>query len=173
MKRYGLQIDDTDLRSIERVLERTSDEQADAFPIIATYVEAEETRNSARNLISKRLVEFEAIMDDFMIGKRIRLDARNGIRILTDEGALTEDDLSSGEYHFLYMMVSALLCERVGSIIAIDEPELSLHVKWQRKLVSALSRCAARASPLFILATHSVAISAEHRSAVHEISAVE
>jgi ABC-type dipeptide/oligopeptide/nickel transport system ATPase component len=71
------------------------------------------------------------------------------------------------------MMVAALLCLQRGSIIAIDEPELSLHVTWQRKVVSARSRCAAGASPLFLFATHSAAIAAEHRDRVKELEIEE
>ncbi|OAD20766.1 hypothetical protein THIOM_003509, partial [Candidatus Thiomargarita nelsonii] len=47
------------------------------------------------------------------------------------------------------------------SIIAIDEPELSLHVSWQRQLIRALCDCASGALPLFLFATHSSSIGAE------------
>lgn len=112
-------------------------------------------------------------MEEFLIDKSIIIDVNNGLSIRSRNQVLEEDDLSSGEYHFLYMMVSALLCRRLGSIIAIDEPELSLHVSWQRKLVSALARCAAGASPLFLFATHSLAISAEHSDKVKQLNPLD
>jgi len=175
MKRFGLQTDDADLKALIDLLE---DEHHAKNPfsltVIEAYVETQETRNKARELIAKRLLEFESIMDEFLVGKFVRIDARSGLRIQTKGGtALTETELSSGEYHFLYMMVTALLCQRLGSIIAIDEPELSLHVTWQRRVLSALARCAAGAAPLFVFATHSPAISAEHSDKIYELSAVE
>jgi predicted ATPase len=122
----------------------------------------QQNRSQTRELIADRLIGFENIMDDFLVGKSVRVDGKTGLRIEAPTGNLSEIDLSSGEYHFLYMMVTALLCFRSGSIIAIDEPELSLHVTWQRKVVSALARCASGAAPLFLFATHSTAIGAEH-----------
>jgi hypothetical protein len=124
-------------------------------------------------LIANRLVQFENIMDEFLVGKSVKINSRDGLSIIGTSGTLTERNLSSGEFHFLYMMVAALLCQRTGTIIAIDEPELSLHVSWQRRLVSGLSKCAAGASPLFFLATHATAISANHKYAVQQLSAIE
>lgn len=173
MQRYGLQTDDDDLTSLQGVLSDPKFQTTQDISLIETYVEIQEGIQEQRSLIAKRLTEFEAIMDEFLFDKEIRIDARRGLSIQTKLKNLSEDDLSSGEYHFLYMMVSALLCRRLGSVIAIDEPELSLHISWQRKLVSALTRCAAGASPLFLFATHSLAIQAEHADKVVALSAID
>jgi predicted ATPase len=63
-------------------------------------------------------------------------------------------------------MVAALVTKRRGTVIAIDEPEMSMHIAWQRKLVDALLRCASNASPQFIFATHAPDIVAEHRESL-------
>lgn len=173
MTRFGLQTDDTDLDTLTTLLSNNSQYSDNAsLAVLATYVSMQETRNQTRELIMKRLLNFEAIMEDFLVGKTVRVDPTLGLRIEAPTGPLKETDLSSGEYHFLYMMVSALLSHRTGSIIAIDEPELSLHVTWQRKVIGALARCASGASPLFLFATHSAAISAEHKERV-KVLAVE
>jgi len=174
MARIGLQTDDEDLDTLSVLLSQESrytDEPS--LAVLATYVAMQETRSQTRDLIAKRLLSFEEIMDDFLVGKTVRVDSRVGLQIQAPTGTLSETDLSSGEYHFLYMMVSALLSHRSGSVIAIDEPELSLHVSWQRRVVSALARCASGASPLFLFATHSAAISAEHKDRVKVLSAEE
>lgn len=173
MKRLGLQTDDANLSALAGLLRDDAYQETHSLTLLETYVEMQESQNKARELIAGRLLGFEQIMDEFLIGKSIRIDPREGLRIQTENGPLIESDLSSGEYHFLCMMVSALLCQRSGSIIAIDEPELSLHVIWQRKVLNALARCAARASPLFIFATHSAAISAEHADKVYSLSPLE
>jgi ABC-type dipeptide/oligopeptide/nickel transport system ATPase component len=173
MARIGLQTDDTDLDTLAELLAQNSQYTDNAsLAVLVTYVAMQETRNQTRELIAKRLLSFEDIMDDFLVGKTVRVDPRVGLQIQAQTGNLNETDLSSGEYHFLYMMVSALLSQRSGSIIAIDEPELSLHVTWQRRVISALARCASGASPLFLFATHSAAISAEHSDRV-KVLAVE
>jgi AAA domain, putative AbiEii toxin, Type IV TA system len=174
MARIGLQTDEDDLDTLAALLSHDSQYRDSAsVAVLGTYVAMQEARNQTRELIVKRLLNFETIMDDFLVGKTVRVDPKMGLRIEGVTGLLKETDLSSGEYHFLYMMVSALLSHRSGSIIAIDEPELSLHVTWQRKMIRALAHCASGASPLFLFATHSAAISAEHAERVKVLGAEE
>jgi predicted ATPase len=167
LKRMGVHTDEQDLDNLMNVLSLKNEYDDNAsLAVLEAYVEMQVNKDLTRNLIVARLENFESIMAKFFVGKTVKIDKHEGLRIESPTGPLKETDLSSGEYHFLYMMVSALLCLRSGSIIAIDEPELSLHVSWQRKIVGALARCAAGASPLFLFATHSSAIAAEHRDRV-------
>ena len=65
--------------------------------------------------------------------------------------------LSSGEKHFLRILVSTLL---VGeSSLIVDEPEISMHVDWQKDLIKSLRALNAEAQ--FIFATHSPEIMAD------------
>jgi len=162
MKRLGLAIDSHDLESLTQLLRSEVNLTTDEWATLETYVQMLENQNEVRERLTTRLLRFEAIMDEFLIGKKIHLDADKGLKIETSQGnEIKEIQLSSGEYHFLYMMVTALVSHSFGTIIAIDEPELSLHVSWQRKLIRALRDCASGASPLFLFATHSSAIGAE------------
>lgn len=65
--------------------------------------------------------------------------------------AINSDLLSAGEKQMLSFVSYNGLAENVP--IFIDEPELSLHVDWQRKLFSTLMR--QRSGNQFIIATHS------------------
>jgi predicted ATP-dependent endonuclease of OLD family len=65
--------------------------------------------------------------------------------------------LSSGEKHVLKLFIEALLVE--DSSILIDEPELSLHLDWQRRLVNDLRLLNSGAQ--YILASHSPDIMAD------------
>lgn len=174
VKSFGLQTNDADLGVLSNLLnDPRYRSESRALSLIDSYLEMHENISKSRQLIADRLVEFERIMAEFLVGKTVKVNARQGLAISSMKGPLRESDLSSGEYHFLYMLVSALLCQRVGTILAIDEPELSLHVKWQRNLVAALSRCARGASPIFFLATHSTAISAQYAHKVQRLSAID
>jgi predicted ATP-dependent endonuclease of OLD family len=65
--------------------------------------------------------------------------------------------LSSGEKHLLRIFVQSLL---VGeSSMMIDEPELSLHIDWQKNLIHSLR--ALNGNAQFIFATHSPEIMAK------------
>jgi ABC-type glutathione transport system ATPase component len=48
----------------------------------------------------------------------------------------------------------------------IDEPEISLNIKWQRQLVQSLLEITNDASIQFILASHSIELLAQHRDCV-------
>ena len=171
---FGLQTNEADITVLSELLANENyQNDLRALTLINTYLEVHENNSKSRQLIVDRLVEFEKIMSEFLVGKTVKVHVRDGLIITSQNARIKESDLSSGEYHFLFMMVSALLCQRVGTILAIDEPELSLHVKWQRNLVRALSRCARGASPTFFLSTHSIAISAQYSNKVQRLSAID
>lgn len=65
--------------------------------------------------------------------------------------------LSSGEKHLLRIFVEALLAGQ--SSMMIDEPELSMHIDWQRNLISSLR--ALNNETQLIFATHSPEIMAD------------
>ena len=150
LSKFGLNTDDSELLALRSFVGASGEElSTQALQILQSYVEINERQQAQLSLLEDRIRNFEAIMDEFFVGKIVRVSRNNGLDISSSTGHLNERDLSSGEYHFLYMMVSALLCQRRGTVLAIDEPELSLHVSWQRKLVAALTKCASGAAPLF------------------------
>lgn len=61
--------------------------------------------------------------------------------------------LSSGEQQIL-MLFSYIAFNTDGRVFIIDEPELSLHIKWQEDFLNQLERITPKATQL-ILATHS------------------
>ena len=73
--------------------------------------------------------------------------------------ALKLMDLSSGEKQFFIMLAEVLLERDAQEILIIDEPELSLHVTWQNRLVGDLRRL--NPNVQLILATHSPDIISE------------
>jgi len=121
-------------------------------------------------LIAERLLAFEEVMNDFLEDKTVRVHASSGFVISTDGTSLAEHQLSSGEKQLLYLMVAALTTRRKGTVIAIDEPELSMNIRWQKKLVSNLIRCASRAAPQLILATHSPDVATRYAEYMIELS---
>ncbi|HEY2034675.1 MAG TPA: AAA family ATPase [Rhizomicrobium sp.] len=174
LKRMGLYTDDQDETDLIDLLSNNERyEDPASLAVFEAYVEMQQNKAQTRALIANRLENFERIMAEFLDGKVVQIDAKSGLKITAGAAELSETSLSSGEYHFLCMMVTALLCLRAGTIIAIDEPEMSLHVTWQRKVVDALTLCAAGASPLFVFATHSSAISAEHSDRVVKLGTIE
>jgi predicted ATPase len=127
----------------------------EAVAVTAAYTDTLDARFRERDLVATRLTDFERAMNSFFVDKRLKVGL-GGFRVHSKGGEqLSESQLSSGEYNLLFLMVHATITRRRGTVIIIDEPELSMHVRWQRMLLPALFRCARGAQPQFIIATHS------------------
>jgi ABC-type lipoprotein export system ATPase subunit len=70
--------------------------------------------------------------------------------------------LSSGEKQLLILLIEALLQKQKPFIFLADEPELSLHISWQRKVISAITKLNPNAQ--IIVATHSPEIAGKFSS---------
>jgi len=99
----------------------------------------------------------------FKLGRGIEIHARNGQR-------LDPSMLSSGERQILLLFSNIVTARIQSSIFIIDEPELSLNVKWQRRLLSSLLDCTKATPVQFIVATHSIELLARHRPHVLRLS---
>ncbi|MDM8556700.1 AAA family ATPase [Desulfococcaceae bacterium HSG7] len=65
------------------------------------------------------------------------------------------EELSSGEQELITKAFSIYLADIKDSIILIDEPESSLHPKWQARIVQIYQKIADRKNNQIIFATHS------------------
>jgi predicted ATP-dependent endonuclease of OLD family len=59
-----------------------------------------------------------------------------------------------------------LVARENSRLFIIDEPEISLNVKWQRQLLDVLLACTSGTSLQFLVATHSIEMVASHRESV-------
>jgi predicted ATPase len=113
------------------------------------------------NKLQDRLKEIFALRDNFikitndlLKRKVMEITDSNELQFKTRSGkVLTPQMLSSGEKQLLILLSETLLQRERASIYIADEPELSLHVLWQEKLVSSLR--ALNPSTQIIVATHS------------------
>lgn len=88
--------------------------------------------------------------------KRIVLDREEGFRIQDDRGQIIASGaLSSGEQHEIVLLYDLIFGVQPGSLVLIDEPELSLHVSWQKQFVPDLLAIAKAVGIDVVLATHS------------------
>jgi len=140
--------------------ERLSDEQKGTFFIILKDREAKlapfaQVVDKAERLLSS--------LNRKLAPKSVRLDVEKGYQVLTAAGEpLALEDLSSGEQHEIVLLHELLFDVRPGSLILIDEPELSLHVTWQVDVLPDLLEIAKLSDLDFVLATHSPYITRDH-----------
>lgn len=68
---------------------------------------------------------------------------------------LDPENLSSGEQHELVLIYELLFRTRKDSLLLIDEPEISLHIAWQKRFIKDLRRIIALTDFDALLSTHS------------------
>jgi predicted ATP-dependent endonuclease of OLD family len=81
---------------------------------------------------------------------------KNEIAFMGANGELSPYDLSSGEKQILVILLTTLVQDNKPAIIFMDEPEISLHFDWQKKLIQYMRELNPNAQ--IILATHSPAL---------------
>ncbi|MBO4986007.1 MAG: AAA family ATPase [Bacteroides sp.] len=116
----------------------------------------EEVRLQASSLsLPKR--KFQDMMDDLFSYTRKKIDRKsNEIRFYQDEELLSPYKLSSGEKQMLVILLTALVRDGEHSVLFMDEPEASLHVEWQQRLIAMLREL--NPNQQLILTTHSPAV---------------
>ena len=135
--------------------------------ILQPYLESVEARLDAVSSLQSTLYTFVSWVNRFLKDKAVRVSLDQGIEILTDDDQLlSPEQLSSGEQHLLLLLTSTLYAQDRASLFVIDEPELSLNMKWQRQLPDALLECTSSGLTQFVLATHSFEILSQHRQEV-------
>ena len=106
------------------------------------------------------------IVAQYLNDKRIDLNVSTGeltpyVRLGgKKERELAVNVLSSGEKQLLILLTETLLQQSQPYIFIADEPELSLHIEWQRKLVNSIRNLNPNAQIIF--ATHAPEIAANH-----------
>ena len=88
--------------------------------------------------------------------KRIRVDRTDGLIAQGPASSqLQLNSLSSGEQHELVLHYDLLFRVRPNTVVLIDEPELSLHVRWQKTFLPDLKQIVELSGFDAIVATHS------------------
>ena len=90
--------------------------------------------------------------------KTLELNKEHGLIFHNGENIIIPENLSSGEQHFIVQLITLLFKAEKGSLILVDEPELSYHPAWQMDYLKNLKRISEIGDYQFILATHSAQI---------------
>ena len=136
--------------------------------IIEPYLNSLEARAKALEEVYKIVHSFVKNINAFLRDKKLYFKVSSGFSIQSDFSphALEKSQLSSGEQQLLLMFCHVLAARDTSSIFIIDEPEISLNIKWQRILVAALMEVAKDSGIQLIFSSHSFEILARHRDMV-------
>ncbi|MBR6600441.1 MAG: ATP-binding protein [Bacteroidaceae bacterium] len=100
---------------------------------------------------------FQDLADDLFAetGKRI-IRGKNEIMFEQDGDELLPYKLSSGEKQLLVILLTVLVQDKQPCVLLMDEPEVSLHIEWQQRIIEIIREMNPNAQ--LILTTHSPAM---------------
>jgi predicted ATP-dependent endonuclease of OLD family len=151
-----------------------ADEERSVKRILEIYDKALTSRAGKEAEAYSRLRLFEESFNKFVAPKSLRViptetKTRRGPRIqLTDKHSEVLEVLSSGERQVLTMLFCATHMSPADGTMLIDEPEISLHIDWQRIIVAEIMAQAGNRQ--IIVCTHAPEVVAEHRDALVELN---
>jgi predicted ATPase len=107
--------------------------------------------------LSEKKTRFQDIVDDLFTetGKKI-VRTENEIRFTQIGEILVPYQLSSGEKQMLAILLTVLVEDNQPYVLFMDEPEVSLHIEWQKRLIDLCLELNPQVQ--IILTTHSPAV---------------
>ena len=107
--------------------------------------------------LSQKKTRFQDIVDDLFrdTGKCV-VRTENEIRFTQIGELLTPYQLSSGEKQMLIILLTVLVEDNQHYVLFMDEPEVSLHIEWQKRLIDLVLEL--NPNVQIILTTHSPAV---------------
>lgn len=119
--------------------------------------ELQQGNMDAAQHLSESKKRFQDIVDDLFkdTGKKI-IRTENEIRFSQIGETLLPYKLSSGEKQILVILLTVLVEDQQPYVLLMDEPEVSLHIEWQKQLIDLILEL--NPNVQIILTTHSPAV---------------
>ncbi|MFZ4699693.1 MAG: AAA family ATPase [Candidatus Methylumidiphilus sp.] len=131
--------------------------------VMTLYVQDTEQKLAVFEDLARRIKTLLDNINTKFKNKRLRIDRDKGFVVTTDaKQNLDLDSLSSGEQHEIVLLYDLLFRIKPNTLVLIDEPELSLHVVWQKLFLPDLLKIAEVAQIDVLMATHSPYIVGDH-----------
>jgi len=120
-----------------------------------------QTNTNGFKKYQKKINDFYALINEHFkdTDKEIYEDeVTNGIKFYhtKQNKYISINDLSAGEKQLLIIFFTVFLQDEQHSVLLLDEPEISLHIRWQHKLIDTLR--ALNPNCQLIISTHSPSI---------------
>lgn len=140
--------------------------------VLSVYADDNRQKLSSLSSLLAKIKLFKALIDQRFLTKDVRITKQNGIEVTYKGRNVPIEGLSSGEQHQLDLFFELLFEIRENALILIDEPELSLHVAWQKNFIGDLMKIIDLNKFDVILATHSPQLISRWNNLVVELGDV-
>ena len=127
--------------------------------VLSVYVDDVEQKLSVFDDLTDKIDLLVKIINSRFLYKTLSISKHEGFVFTSSNGKMIPlAGLSSGEQHELVLLYKLLFRTRPDNLVLIDEPEMSLHVVWQRKFLKDLQEITKIVDFDVLIATHSPSI---------------
>ena len=140
--------------------------------ILSIYADDNHRKLLSLSGLLKKITLFKELIDERFTNKSIVINRANGIEVALRGRTVPIEALSSGEQHQLVLFFELLFGIKENALILIDEPEISLHVAWQKKFIGDLMKIIDLNKFDVVLATHSPQLVARWSDLVVELGSI-
>lgn len=125
--------------------------------VLTVYLKDSEMKAQVFDDLLNKIALFTNILNEKRFThKHIKIDGNNGFTFFSATGTeLKLTDLSSGEQHEVVLLYELLFRTAPNTLVLIDEPEISLHVVWQKAFITDLLEITKMQNIQVVVATHS------------------
>ncbi len=125
--------------------------------VLTLYVEDTTKKLESYDKLLQKIELFSSILNNKRLSfKKINIDPDKGFMFETDkEQPLKLTQLSSGEQHQVVLLYELIFKTQEDVLVLIDEPEISLHVAWQKDFLDDLKQIIDIQNMVVVVATHS------------------
>lgn len=127
------------------------------YTILSVYVKDSLEKLKPYEDLANKLQLFLEIMNSKLLFKNVLFVQNEGFKVVSTktDDIIPLQELSSGEQHLFILFYQMLFMLDSNSLLLIDEPEISLHVSWQKHFVEDLMNVLKLNPMTVIMATHS------------------
>lgn len=144
--------------------------EQDKMSVLAIYADDTEKKLQIFDELANKIALLTSVINNRFLYKEMTVNKEQGIVLTNKNGEpLSLESLSSGEQHELVLFYELLFRVNPGSLILIDEPEISLHIVWQEQFLKDVKLVTQLSDIDVILATHSPDIISDRKDLLVEL----
>jgi len=143
--------------------------------VLLVYLKDTEKKLSFFDNLLAKIELFTKILNEHRFTfKQIFVNREKGFYFKNSNGKeLSLIDLSSGEQHEVILLYELIFNSKPNTLVLIDEPELSLHISWQKEFLKDIIKIIELQNVQVIIATHAPAIINDRWDLVYTLEKVE
>ncbi len=134
-----------------------------AAHVLEPYFDGVDARLKAQQTTVHTIYSFLSTLNQYYRDKKVLFHAESGFMVQYESGDhLPTRSLSSGERQLLTIFCNVMAARANPCLFMVDEPEISLNIKWQRRLVDSLLECTLNSGIQLAMASHSFELLSAH-----------